>query len=124
MPYTRETKGKIDGETEGKAPAGAIKHVVVRFLGNYDDTPTYYINHAEIAVGKHEFALAFAKLPTKPSRSDMEHAKATQELAWETDIQVLVPPTLIVGLIRALETARDGYQNLFGPLPEDEKETK
>jgi hypothetical protein len=78
------------------------------------DTPTYYVNHAEIAVSQHEFAILFARLPTKPSRAEIVEATSSGELVVDPEFQILIPPTLLQGLIDALEKSRDQYDTLFG----------
>lgn len=80
------------------------------------ETPAYYVNHAEIAMSPHECAIWFARLPTKPSRQEMEDARTIGEIVVEPEFQVLIPPTLIFGLIKALETTRDNYEATFGPI--------
>jgi hypothetical protein len=82
------------------------------------DTPTYYANHVEIAVNKHEISLWIARLPTKPAREQMALAQETGELLVEAEMQILMPPTLIDGLIGALETTKLKYEKAFGPIRE------
>lgn len=85
------------------------------------DTPSYYANHVEIAVNKHEISLRIAKIPTKPGRAEMAAAEATGELIIDAEMEILIPPTLIKGLIAALETSRQNYETLFGPIREIEQ---
>ena len=80
------------------------------------DTPTYYVNHAEIALGAHELAIWFARLPTKPNRDETEAMRASGEIVVEPEFQILMPPTLLPGLIVALQTTKDNYEALFGPI--------
>ncbi len=84
------------------------------------DTPTYYVNHAEVAVGLHELAIWFARLPTKPSRDETEEAQRTGEIVVEPEFQILFPPTLLPGLIEALETTQKTFETLFGPIRKKE----
>ena len=103
---------------KSKAPKGdqaveiALRVVVEATI----DTPTYYANHAEIAVNQHELALWFARLPTKPSRLELEEARETGELVVDPEFQILVPPTLLDGLIEALVASKEKYESLFGPI--------
>lgn len=83
------------------------------------DTPTYYVNHAEIAAGQHEIAIWFARLPTKPSRLEMEEAKVTGEIIVDPEFQILVPPTLIPGLISALEQTKERHEAMYGNHPKE-----
>lgn len=82
------------------------------------DTPTYYINHVEIAVNRHEVALWFARLPTKPGRDQLAVIQETNELVVEPEFQILVPPTLLPGLISAFQKSKETYEAQFGPIGE------
>lgn len=94
------------------APEKAFKIVVEATA----DTPTYYINHVEIAVNQHELAMWFARLPTKPSRFELDEALATGELVVDPEFQILIAPTLLEGLISALQSTKETYEGIFGPI--------
>lgn len=79
-----------------------------------DDTATYYVNHAEVAIGQHELALTFARLPAKPTRSELFEAEKNGTLIVTPDIQVLFAPSFIDGLIEALQITKKQYEERFG----------
>lgn len=100
-------------------PADDADSVPVRIVVDVTpDTPTYYANHIEIAYNRHEIAVWVARLPTKASRDDMALAEEIGELVVEPEMQILLPPTLIDGLISALETTKENYEKVFGPIRE------
>jgi hypothetical protein len=78
-----------------------------------DDTFTYYANHAEISCTAHEFAILFARIPAKLPPDKLEEARAGA-LSIDCDVQILISPTLISGLIRALITQKETYEKRFG----------
>lgn len=75
------------------------------------DTPTYYVNHAEIGVSDHEYSIWFSRLPTKLGRSDTAIAMETGEIVIEPEFQILFPLTMIDGLISALQAAKQQLQD-------------
>ena len=78
------------------------------------DTPTYYMNHVEIVMGLHEIALWFARLPTKPSRAEMADAAASGEIVVDPEFQIVIPHTLMSGLISALQSVQTKHVETFG----------
>lgn len=101
---------------EPKAAPAAVERSLKIVVEATSDTPTYYVNHCEIAVNHHEIALWFARLPTKPSRFDMDGVAETGELAVEPEFQILIAPTLLEGLIAALQSTKETYEGIFGPI--------
>ena len=81
------------------------------------DTPTYYFNHAEIAHLPHDFALLFARLPSKLTPDRLGEIKAGT-LMLECELQVLLAPTMIPKLIEALTIQRRRYEEQWGPIPD------
>lgn len=107
--------------TKKAAPVAEKTELAVRIVVEASqDTPTYYVNHAEIALGQHELALWFARLPTKPSRAETEEVRRSGEIVVDPEFQILIPPTLLPGLIEALGTTLSTYETLFGPIRKNE----
>ena len=50
----------------------------------------------------HDFVLTMGRVPGRLSREMIEKAKTTGVVSFSADLQVIIPPTLVVGLIRAL----------------------
>jgi hypothetical protein len=80
-----------------------------------DDTPSFYSNYAEASFNQHEIGLFFIKTPTKLDIQRLEEAKSGK-LVLEPLAQVLIAPTLLPGLIRALQTVREEYEKAFGVI--------
>ena len=89
-----------------------------------EDTPQYYINYAEIATSQNEFSIYGIRVPTKLSTDEVEAIKKSGELHLEPEVQIIIPVTLIQGLIDALIQQRDLYAAQFGtaiPMQTGEK---
>ena len=85
-------------------------------LPQTDDTPTYYVNYAEISHSQYEFALSVVRIPTKLDPERLAAAKKTGTLKLEPTLQVLLPPRLLPGLIAALQTQLKSYEDKFGKV--------
>jgi len=74
-----------------------------------DQTAVYYVNFAEMTFSASEFCLSAARVPTKPNPVQLEQAKAGT-FTFDADVQLIIPPTVIPGLIRALTTVKENYE--------------
>lgn len=81
-----------------------------------DNTAMYYANYIEVAHSIHEFALNIVRVPTKLSSETLKQATATKELLVSPEIQILLPPTIIAGLIEALQKQKTAYESIFGKI--------
>jgi hypothetical protein len=107
--------------TKKAAPASKKAEIAVRIVVEAtQDTPAYYVNHAEVVLGMHELAIWFARLPTKPSREETEEARRSGEIVVDPEFQILFPPTMLPGLISALEQTKENYEAMFGPIGKSE----
>lgn len=75
-----------------------------------EDIPQYYINHVEVNSIVHDFVLSMGRLPGRLSPEVLEAAKKSGVVSFPAELQVLVPPTLIVGLIKALTFQKELYE--------------
>src|SRR3954453_17254337 len=80
-----------------------------------DETFTYYANHAEVACIPQEFAILFARIPAKLPPDKIDEVKAGK-LSLTCDAQILIPTTMIDGLIRALVSQKAAYEQRYGPI--------
>lgn len=100
-------------------PKQSSKQVVIKpVIEAGDDLGFSYANHAEVGHSPHEFFILFTRLPGKVPSGRLESAKATGELHIDAQVQVLIPPSLVGGLIKALTDQRDKYEKEFGPINE------
>jgi hypothetical protein len=79
------------------------------------ETFTYYANYAEAVCTPQEFAILFARIPAKLPPDKIDEVKAGR-LSLTCDVQVLIPPTMIDGLIRVLVSQKAAYEQRYGPI--------
>jgi hypothetical protein len=112
----RRTRPRPEPRSESsESGAEGVRLSITTQVG--DDTFTYYANHAEIACIPHEFAILFSRVPTKLPPEKLEEARAGN-LTLTCDVQILIAPTLINGLIRALTTQKATYEERYGTIHE------
>ena len=112
-------KPPIPKKTNGAKNPNVTGEVVVEVR---PDTPTYYVNHAEVTNSPHDFAITFAQLPIKLTPEAVNIAKETHKISLEPVVTTVVPATLVPGLIKALMTRRELYEKTFGPIRDDEQQ--
>jgi hypothetical protein len=79
-----------------------------------EHTSTYYANHFEVARGRHELTVIAGRLVGKISRERMREATDSRELLVDPEFQMLVAPSLVPGLIKALQTQLDMWTKEHG----------
>ena len=82
-------------------------------------TPTFYGNYAEISQTQHDIGLTFVQMPIRLSDADRRDVATTGQIQVEQNVQVIIPSTLLPGLIRALTIQRENYEAAFGKLRDD-----
>lgn len=80
------------------------------------DAPVYYANYLEVGHSHHEFSISFARVPIKFSADRLVEIKKGMVINLASEGQVLFSPTVIPGLIRALEIQRKLYETNFGKI--------
>ena len=108
------TKKTAKKKSAKKTPIAAEAVTAQIVVNPSDDLSSIYANHAEVAHSFHEFTIFFGQLPTKASMAVVESVKTTGQIRIEPDAQVIVPPTLIPGLISALEAQLKKYEEKHG----------
>jgi hypothetical protein len=98
-------------------PDGRLLKAVRVSLEPTQEAPIY-ANFAEVSAAQHEFQISFALSPSRPAAEALEQAAETGLLRLETLVQVLLPPTIIPGLIKALTTTKEQHEALVGPIKE------
>lgn len=112
----RRTRARATGP---KTPAPQQSELVTTSVTTQiaEDTFTYYANYAEVACVPHDFAIMFARMPAKLPPEKMDEAKAGN-VTLTCDVQIILPITLIDGLIRALTTQKAVYEQRYGAIHE------
>lgn len=107
--------GRLNGN--GKGHAAKDPEVTVKIeVTTGPDTPTYYINFAEVHHSQHEFGMAVVRTPGKMPRAQIEALKESGQLVVSADVLLLFPPTMLPGLIDALTQQRQKFEAKFGPI--------
>jgi hypothetical protein len=91
----------------------ANQEVAKIVLDSIENAPVYYVNHIEVANSPQDFSLICARLPAKISKEKIEEVKQTGTLTVEPDVQIVIPTTLVPGLIKALTIQKEAYESMF-----------
>jgi hypothetical protein len=75
-----------------------------------EGTPRYYSNYIEVTQTRWDFSLIFATLPSKPPAAKITEMQATGVLRLPADAAINFPPTIMAGLIRALNMQKEAYE--------------
>lgn len=74
----------------------------------------YYVNYVEVGNSPQDFSLICGRLPGKLSVEKIKEAKTLGALVIEPEVQLIIPTTLVPGLIRALTIQKEKYEKLYG----------
>ncbi len=102
---------KAKREPAPKLPE-TISGLVVK-LEPLENASTYYANHIEIGSTAHDFSIICARLPPKLTTEQFVQVRADNTLIFEPEVQIIVPATLIVGMIKALTVQKELYERLY-----------
>lgn len=83
------------------------------------DLATYYVNHIEVGMTRHDIAMTVARLPAKLPPETLKVLQETMVLHVEPILQLIIPPTLLPGLIRAPTVQREQFEGIFGPIADE-----
>ena len=72
-------------------------------LEETEDVSLFYANYAEVTHSAHEFAIFGVQVPAKLSEEQNSRVKESGVLSLPAEFQIIVPPTMIPGLIEALQ---------------------
>lgn len=81
------------------------------------DTPTYYSNHFEVGHTRHEFIMLAGRVQGKLTEAMRRELEESGQLSLEPELQILLAPTLMPGLIRALTDQLRKWEEKFGAVP-------
>ena len=104
---------KTTPSSPSSPPSPPVQNIQIRpVIEATDNTPVFYANYLEVSISPNEFALSAVRIPTKPTQATLDSG----EIRMEPSVQIIIPPMVIPGLIRALSTQRDNYESQFGPI--------
>jgi len=94
-----------------KQKSKATKHLTARVeLDVRPDTPSYYVNYMAVGHTDHDFTISAARIPAFLTPERKAHAQKKGIIFQEATLQLVIPPTIIKGLIKALTTQMDTYE--------------
>jgi hypothetical protein len=77
------------------------------------ETPFYYVNYISVSHLAYDFTMSVAKLPSIITPDQVAVVQSGQPLVMEPTLQLVIPPTLIKGLIFALTEQVRKYEEQF-----------
>lgn len=87
------------------------------------DTPAYYINYASVSHSQYDFLLSVLRTPSQLTHEQTELAKKGNPVLVEPILQLIIPPRLIDGLIKALNIQKEKYEQEHGPIHNEKQPT-
>ncbi len=87
------------------------------------DTPYYYVNYAAVSHSPYDFSMTVLRIPAELSPEQKELAKVGKPVPIEPLLQLILPPRLIGGLIRAFTDQQQKYEKSFGQIRKDDKKS-
>lgn len=75
-----------------------------------DSSPVYFVNLMEVGHTAHDFTIFGIRVPAKLSRAQLEVVSKDEPLVLPAEFQVIIPPTLVPGLISALTSQLAEYE--------------
>lgn len=88
------------------------------------ETPTYYINFASVAHTEFDFLLSVIRIAPQFTLDQIASAEAGKPIMIEPLLQLIIPPRLIEGLIAALTTQKEKYEQKCGQIRKETKISK
>lgn len=99
------------------APDERAQPVTVRVQLLHDpDAPMIYSNFFEVSHSPHDFLLLLARVPGKLPAGSEPNKDGVTELPIEAQAQIVIPPTVIPGLIKALQSQQRLFEELHGKI--------
>jgi hypothetical protein len=74
------------------------------------DTPSFYVNYITVSHTAYDFTLSATKIPSPFTPEQVEVAKNGKPILLEAMLQVVLPPLLVEGLIKALIDQKEKYE--------------
>ncbi len=74
------------------------------------DTPSYYVNYVGVSHTPYDFTLSVTKIPSPFTAEQIAIAKSGKPIPIEAIVQLVMPPLLIDGLIKALLDQKEKHE--------------
>jgi hypothetical protein len=99
-------KPKIKNQSEPPANLG------IR-LEPLEGVPVYYVNFVEVGNSPQDFTLTCGRMPGKFTSAKIEEIKTIGAVVIEPEVQIIIPPAVVPGLIRALSVQKESYEETY-----------
>jgi len=73
----------------------------------------FYVKYIEVGNSPQDFTLTCGRLPGKITSAKLEEIKRLDAMVIEPEVQLIIPTTLVPGLIRALTAQKEVYEELY-----------
>jgi hypothetical protein len=103
---------KNQEQATSPSPSPEMFTIPVIKLEPLESASTYYVNHIEVGSSGLDFSLIGGRLPGKLSTDQINEIKNDGAFVVEPDVQIVIPTTLIVGLIRALTMQKEHFEKI------------
>jgi hypothetical protein len=74
------------------------------------DTPSYYVNFIAVSHTAYDFTLSALKVPSPLTQEQAEFVKRGEQIPVEPVLQLVIPPLLVDGLIKALTDQKERHE--------------
>ncbi len=74
------------------------------------DTPFYYVNYMAVSHSDFDFTISVTRISTSFTPEQLECAQKGEPVPFEATLQLVVPPMVITGLIKALTEQLQKYE--------------
>jgi hypothetical protein len=74
------------------------------------DTPSFYVNYISVSHTPYDFTLTAARVPSPLLSEQLEIVQSGKPVPLEAILQIVVPPLLVEGLIKALIDQKNKYE--------------
>jgi hypothetical protein len=85
------------------------------------DTHFYYVNYMSVVHGPYDFTISAIRIPTSFTQEQTESVKKGQTVSIEPAVQLVIPPRVARGLVRALQDQIQKFDNLQKVIDEQEQ---
>jgi hypothetical protein len=110
LPVVKKPKAQ---KSKSASPQSGVMNIDSVRLEPIESAAVFYVNYIEVGNSPQDFSLWCGRMPSKLTPAKIEEIESIGALVIEPDVQLIIPTTLVPGLIKALITAKENYEKLF-----------
>jgi Protein of unknown function (DUF3467) len=80
------------------------------------DTPFYYVNFFSVTHSPYDFSISVLRAPSQLTEEQKQSARSGKPVLVEPSFQLVIPPRLIKGIIKALTEQCRRYEEQYGKI--------